>query len=114
MIFKTYKNTHVSIDEYAAAVNTLLDVTKTGGGNSQRAAAQVLLSTYNGFVFKMDLTDLYYLEGLQYEAALTVIRGRVETLREPHEVINNGNAVFTSLRECWQNTELNPVNSQHI
>lgn len=90
----------VSLEAYTAAVITLLRLaqTSTSGG---RAAAQVLLSCYNGFDFQCDLTDLNNLDRGNFELAITVIRGRRDTGREPHQVIKKGSDIFLELREQW-------------
>ncbi len=66
------------------------------------AAAQVILSIYNGDNWHVDLTHLGYLdyEALQY--ALVAIRGRLTLHVEPHNVIANGKAIFRQLEEQWQ------------
>ncbi|MCI5462893.1 hypothetical protein [Escherichia coli] len=76
----------VTPEEYRLAVNALVDVaiTETSGG---RAAAQVLLSAWNGYVWQLDIPDLCYLDYDLLEQALIVIQGRVMLMKEPQEVI---------------------------
>jgi len=90
----------VSREEYAAAVIALVQLaqTSTSGG---RAAAQVLLSCYNGYDFQADLTDLNNLDRGNFELAIVVIRGRRDTGCEPHQVIKNGSDIFLELRKDW-------------
>lgn len=91
----------VTPEEYQYAVNTLVDIalTETSGG---RAAAQVLLSAWNGYVWQLDIPDLCYLDYDLLEQALIVIRGRVMLMKEPQEVIPQGNAVMKRIAAQWQ------------
>ncbi len=86
---------------YRDAVETLLPVamTDTSGG---RAAAQVLLSAYNGNEFHLDVTDLGYLDPHLFAAARDVIQLRTIANREPHELIENGNERFLQVWERWE------------
>lgn len=90
----------VSVEAYTAAVKELVGLaqTFTSGG---RAAAQVLLSCYNGYDFQCDLTDLNNLDRANFELAIVVIRGRRDTGKEPHQVIDKGSEIFLQLREDW-------------
>ncbi|WP_224981281.1 DUF7673 family protein [Geomonas agri] len=90
----------VSRDVYAAAVNKLVERAQTSTYGGQ-AAAQVLLSCYNGYDFQANLTDLNNLDRSDFELAITVIRGRRDTCYEPHQVIDNGSEIFLQLREDW-------------
>lgn len=85
---------------YAEAVAALVPValTATSGG---RAAAQVLLGTYNAHEFHVDLSDLLLLDGELREAALTVIAGRVHFNTEPHRLLVEGDAVFERIWNQW-------------
>jgi hypothetical protein len=87
--------------DYTNAVTTLVKLANMDCGGA-RVAAQVLLSTYNGDNWHMDLVDLCNLSGEYYRAAIIVIRCRVEICREPHHMINNGTAVFDRLEKEWQ------------
>lgn len=90
----------VTPEEYAAAVNALVDIalTETSGG---RAAAQVLLSAWNGYEWQLDIPDLCYLDYDLLEQALIVIRGRIMLMKEPQEVIANGNTVMRKIAAQW-------------
>lgn len=78
-----------------------------GDTSGSRAAAQVLLSTYNGNNFHMNLTDLCVLDLKYVEQALIVLRGRVMLCIEPQQMIEDGKsknfrawkAVGTPLRQ---------------
>jgi len=95
----------IGIAEYQRAVIQLITLarTSTSGG---RAAAQVLLSAYNGSEFQLDVTDLCCISREYYEASLNVIRGRVELRTEPHTLIENGNIIFSDLWEKWSRYSL--------
>jgi len=70
----------------------------TSGG---RAAAQVLLSLYNGLNWHMDLTDLCSMDLQLFEQSLIAIRGRVMLNEEPHREIDNGDQVFNDIQQRW-------------
>jgi hypothetical protein len=91
----------LTLDDYAGAVRMLVKLAQKDCGGS-RAAAQVLLSTYNGDNWHCDLTDLCNLDAGNYRAAIIVIRGRVELNCEPQRLIDDGNAVFAELEQEWQ------------
>lgn len=98
MILQTTKQMEQS---YRDAVETLLPVamTDTSGG---RAAAQVLLSAYNGNELHLDVTDLGNLDMRLFTAAIDVIQLRTLVNREPHDLIENGDERFLQVRERWQ------------
>ena len=85
---------------YAAAVAKLVQLAMSDCSGS-RAAAQVVLSAYNGNDWQLDITDLCVLDRPHYEAAIAVIRGRTEIRTEPHLLIENGGALFRQLWEQW-------------
>jgi len=87
--------------DYAESVSRLVRLAR-GDTSGSRAAAQLLLSLYNGHNWHMDLTDLCVLDHACFQDALIAIRGRVMLFEEPHSVIENGSAVFAELEEDWQ------------
>jgi DnaJ-class molecular chaperone len=95
----------ISPEEYAKAVVACIYLAQqsTGGG---RVAAQVLLSAYNGSDFQLDVASLGNLDRNNYEHAITVIRGRYDTGREPHQVVKDGSTVFGELWKRWKRLEL--------
>ncbi len=97
----TQQTTQQLEQRYRDAVETLLPVamTDTSGG---RAAAQVLLSAYNGNEFHLDVTDLGNLDPRLFAAALEVIQLRTLANREPHDLIENGNDRFLQVWERWE------------
>jgi hypothetical protein len=84
--------------EYSSAILKLVPLAQGDTGGS-RVAAQVVLSAYNGRDFQLDIVDLCNLDRGSYQAALAVIRGRVELGIEPQDFLENGDKVF---RELWQ------------
>lgn len=97
--------TPINKEEYQKAVEllTALARTDTSGG---RAAAQVVLSAYNGSDWQLDVTDLCLLDPQNYQAALNVIRGRVELGIEPHRLIPDGDQVFGLIWGRWERYQL--------
>lgn len=87
--------------DYSNAVESLLQLAM-GDTSGSRAAAQVLLSTYNGYNYHMDLTDLGVLDLKYLEQALIVLRGRTLLSKEPHHAIPNGSNRFLALEKNWQ------------
>ena len=87
--------------DYAAAIVKLVSLAQGDTGGS-RVAAQVLLSAYNGADFQLDIVDLCNLDRVYYQAALAVIRGRVELREEPQNFVENGDEVFRDLWHRWQ------------
>lgn len=90
----------VSKEQYAEAVVKFVDLARqqTSGG---RVAAQVLLSTYNGSYFQLDVAGMGSLDWKNYEIAMTIIRGRYETGKEPRNLIAGGSAIFRDLWQTW-------------
>lgn len=88
-------------EHYREAVSKLIKLAQLNCGSS-RIAAQVLLSTYNGNNWQCNLADLADLDGIHYRAAIIVIRARVELRIEPQRMIMDGDAVFNSLEQDWQ------------
>jgi len=87
--------------EYEEAIRLLtgLAQTDTSGG---RAAAQVVLSAYNGDEWQLDVTELSLLDGKYYQAAIYVIRGRKELMIEPHKLITGGREIFHRIWDRWR------------
>lgn len=90
----------VTTEQYADAVARLVLLARepTSGG---RVAAQVLLSAYKGSEFQLDLAGMANLDRGNFELAMTIIRGRYETGREPHRLIADGSCVFGELWATW-------------
>lgn len=92
----------VTVDDYRDAVKLLVGVAMTDTSNAS-PAAQVLLGLYNGYEFHVDLTALGFFDYVNLQAALIAIRGRIFCSIEPHEVIENGKEIFTTLVKRWSN-----------
>lgn len=90
----------VSKERYAEAVARFVQLARQGTSGG-RVAAQVLLSAYNGFEFHLDVAGLCSLDARNYQDAITIIRGRYETCREPHTLIPHGGQVFQGLWDSW-------------
>lgn len=91
----------ITVEEYTAAIEKLIPIAQQNTSGS-RAAAQVLLSAYNGSEWQLDVTDLCVLDPFLYECALAVIRGRVELMIEPHTLVENGDKVFNQIWDRWR------------
>jgi hypothetical protein len=103
--FAEYEVSKISIEEYRHAVESLvpLALTDTSGG---RAAAGVLLSCYNAYEFHLDVTDLCLLDIDRYQAAIQVIRGRIEISKEPHQLIKDGDKIFGRIWHLWEGLKI--------
>ena len=86
---------------YTAAVDALLHLATHHDGSSAKTAAQVLLSAYNSHNYQLAVVDLCNLDEINLAHAMVVIRGRVICMREPHNLIVDGDARFSELQECW-------------
>ncbi|MEM8561500.1 MAG: hypothetical protein AAGF57_04660 [Pseudomonadota bacterium] len=94
------KELGVTEADYRDAVESLLQLAVGDTGGS-RAAAQLLLSLYNGNRFHMDMTDLCVLDLQYFQQALIAIRGRVVLNHGPHSMITNGSERFEALADQW-------------
>ena len=86
---------------YATAICKLVTLAQGDYGGS-RVAAQILLSAYNGEAYQLNIVDLCILDENNYQAALLVIRGRVELGREPQTFLKNGDKIFRDLWNRWE------------
>lgn len=102
----------VAESDYRDAILRLVTVAQTDTSNA-RAAAQVLLSLYNGYEYHVDLTDLGVLDYINLQAALIAIRGRIFVSKEPHEVIENGKRIFGVLVDEWSNLHVSNRYEKH-
>ena len=107
---------NVTLEEYANSVVAFMNlVMKHQGTSGAYAAAQVLLSAYNGNHFQLDITDLCNLDETNMVHAMNIIVGRKIHWKEPHTLLKNGNELFDklhdkylmlhignrNLKECW-------------
>ena len=88
-------------ETYSQAVSKLVKLAQGDTGGS-RVAAQVLLSAYNGEDWQLNIVDLCVLDKTNYQAALEVIRGRVELYIEPHTLLKDGDRIFEELWQRWE------------
>jgi hypothetical protein len=86
--------------QYAAAVKHLAELALTDGSGG-RAAARILLSTYNGKSWPVDITELCVLDPDNQAMAMTVIRGRAEIRTEPHDLLKDGRAIIDRIQKQW-------------
>ena len=91
----------VTEEQYTKAIARLVEIVSWRTGAS-RVAAQVLLSAYNGYNWQVDISELGILDPDIFDAAVTVIIGRVRLGIEPHTVIENGQDVFEDMAERYQ------------
>lgn len=102
----------IRLTDYADGVATLAE-TAMHGTSGGRAAAQVLLSTYNGNAFHLDAVDLCYLDERNLAAAMAVLQGRVVFGREPHECLEDGSAVFREICQRWEHLSVFQRYAEH-
>jgi hypothetical protein len=99
--------------DYKEAVLRLVRVAQTDTSNAS-AAAQVLLSLYNGYEYHVDLTEMGVLDYANLQAALIAIRGRIFVSKEPHEVIENGKRIFEVLSDEWSHLHIKNRYQKHL
>ena len=90
----------MTLEDYSNAVVKLAKLAQDSTGGA-KVAAQVLLSAYNGESFQLNVVSLCNLDENYFEAAMAVIVGRRAFQKEPHQLIKNGDKVFSDLRERW-------------
>ena len=90
----------VTESDYRDSVLALVRLAQDDTSGS-RAAAQVLLSLYNGNEWHMDLTDLGVLDLRNLQHALIVIRERIVLARSVEAVLENGDQIFKQLCDRW-------------
>jgi hypothetical protein len=91
----------VTRDDYKKAIERLVKVA-IGDTSAAAVAAQVLLSIYNGQNWQLDITDLGSLDGKNIQAAFIAMRGWLFVAEYPHNVIDDGPAIFDRLEKQWQ------------
>ena len=98
---------NTTYEQYATAVAELVKMTLNHSGSGARAAAQVLLSAYNGSNWQLNVTDLCNLDGTNYGYVMTVIEGRRSLSCEPHTTLHDGQALFEKLQRKWARLHIN-------
>jgi hypothetical protein len=86
--------------EYKDSILTLLKLSQSNNGAGE-LAAQVLLSLYNSTTYQVPVANFGLLDAYNFDAALTAIKGRKFVFEEPHNVIQNGDALFNDLKKRW-------------
>jgi len=89
------------LERYRSAVEALLPIAKTDTSGG-RAAAQVLLSTYNCHEFHLDPLDLVMLDPPLIKAAFEVLQLRIILGREPNTLVENGDEQFDQVWQRWE------------
>jgi GAF domain-containing protein len=102
----------VTHKDYGDAVAHLVGLAQRDTSGS-RAAAQVLLSLYNGYNWHVDLVDLGVLDYQYLQSALIAIRGRMTVHEEPHNMIDNGRDIFLALEKDWQHLHVTQRYAEH-
>lgn len=92
---------HRSREEYTASVIALIKLALNDTSGS-RAAAQVLLSAYNGDNWQLNVTDLVCLDRENLQHALVVMECRAMLWEEPHNMVTNGSELFERLQRRWR------------
>lgn len=103
LVEEEFLRSQLSVTEadYRDSVSALVNLAR-GDTSGSRAAAQVLLSLYNGNAWHADLTDLCVLDLQNLQHALIAIRGRVVLGKEPQSLLESGSRVFEELCELWK------------
>lgn len=98
-----FDKTKISSEKYAQGVKILLNhAFRHPTTSSANVCASVLLSCYSGAEFHVNLSSIGIIDFDLYQAALAVIRGRVERGMEPHEMIDGGSDIFPRLCEEYR------------
>lgn len=87
--------------DYQESVIELYKVASRGTGSSE-VAAQVLLSCYNGYDYKVSIPELCTLDDCNFKHAINCITGRTQLMKEPQELIKNGSELFEKLAKKWE------------
>jgi len=102
----------ITMEEYGQSLESLISLAQ-GDSVASKAAAQVVLSIYNGFNWHVDLTDLCELDSNYFQDAIAVIRGRIQLHTEPQHMIGDGSQVFGRLCRKWGSELRTDTRYQH-
>mgnify|MGYP000498303627 CR=1 FL=1 len=97
---KPTHNDDTSYTDYSRSVNRLMNIAINDKGAEGHAAAQFMLSAYNGKEWHFGVTDL---DNLNYEDVVHVIRGRQLYSTDPHCVVDNGQTKIYEIQDVWPN-----------
>lgn len=92
----------VTTEEYQQAVLALYQLAMTDCGGA-RCAATVLLSLYDGDSWQVDLADVCCtLDADYFQHVITTMKGRGMLMKEPHQLLEQGEARFKQLADEWR------------
>lgn len=83
--------------EGVKALGSLFEFACTNRCSSSRVVAEILASLYNGYRFKVDLTDLRLLDSKRFTEVLTVFRLDHVPQQEVHCYFRNGGSRFEKM-----------------
>lgn len=66
-----------------------------------QAAAQLLLSTFSGSAFQVNIIELCDLNDDYFSAAIIILNGLKETGIQPHLLVEDGQRRFAELQSQW-------------
>ena len=87
--------------ELVASLHRLVELAALSDTGQASVAAKVVLGTYNGDAFPLDLTEIGRLDTALFEDAINVIRLRVQHHVEPHNFYVDGDALFQEMIDVW-------------
>lgn len=90
----------ISENEYKDAILKLVKLAQGDSGASE-LAAHILLSLSNGNAYQVPLSSLMMLDALNFDAALSVIKGHRSCFCSPYGAIQNGDTIFNNLKKRW-------------
>jgi hypothetical protein len=96
----------VTMPDYQNSVERLVRIANSDSGGAS-AAAQVLLACYNGRNWQLDVMAIGSLDYKHTQDVFIVMRGWLLLHEYPHNVIENGDAIFSNLEERWQSLHVN-------
>lgn len=82
------------------ALRRLVEVALRDTGQSE-VCGRFLLGLYNGPLYSFDLTEVRRLDSDLLEDLLAVLRMDASPIKEIHELVENGEAIFHNLRMSW-------------
>jgi hypothetical protein len=102
----------VSTLDYKNSIERLASLASSYTGGSS-AAAQVLLSCYNKRNWQLDVMELGLLDYKHLQDAFIVMRGWLFLREYPHNVIENGEQIFSALENQWQSLHVEKRYASH-
>ena len=96
-----FGNLSTERQEYADAIEHLMETGLTTDGSGGRVCAGVFLSLYNSYAFPLNVIDLKLLDDDNWRHAIAAIKGRRRAQCEPHMQIADGERRVVELKEKW-------------